>query len=280
MKLLYNTLLCTSLGMSLNLLTAYDNNLMQKTLKHHAHKPVSVAMHAPDNRHLGYGNCDFMHNGEEVVVSSFIKKNNLVIDAGAHVGGWTESVLKAINGLCFVYAFEPVPHSYQKLEQLQAKYRNRVFAFNVALGSQDTELEMNYFFQRGSDCSTLYHRPVLSDVPVKKIKVPVTSLDKFAREYNIEHIHFLKIDTEGAEWEVLMGSNRLIDDNKIDIIQFEYGGTYPDAHITLEQVYNYLTSHDYMIFRIIPNGLIYIPTWDNTLENATYSNYLALKQIR
>lgn len=276
MKIPYNITFSFLLTTSL---CAYDNNTLQRTIKHHAHKHVPVTIHGPNNKNIGYGNCDFLHNGEEVVVSSFIKKNDIIIDAGAHIGGWTESVIKATHGFCYIYAFEPVPHSYQKLEQLKNKYRNKVFTFNTALGSQDTELEMNYFFQRGSDCSTLFNRPVLSDVPVKKIKVLVTSLDKFTQEYAIEHINFLKIDTEGAEWEVLIGSRQLIEENKIDIIQFEYGGTYPDANITLAQVYDYLTSHNYMIFRIVPNGLIYIPVWDNALENATYSNYLALKQI-
>ncbi len=226
----------------------------------YSHKDIDIQICSKNNFHMPrYHNCNFLQNGENLVVAGFIKPNSIVIDAGAHVGEWTKSVFSATNSNCYIYAFEPVPSSYQKLYQLTHTFKDKLFTFNIALGKEDDELEMNYLFKRGSDSSTFFHRPDLSNVPSKKIKVPVTYLDKFVVDHNICHIDFLKIDTEGSEWNILMGSRNLIEQNKIDIIQFEYGVTTADAKITLHQIYDYLTVHYYLIFRIYKQGLIYIP---------------------
>ena len=102
------------------------------------------------------------------------------------------------------------------------------------------------------------------------------TLDSFCKKNQILHIDFLKIDTEGSELGVLLGAHNLLTNKQIEIIQFEYGGTYPDAGITLKEVYNLLEKNGYRVFRIIPNGLIQISRWRDALENARYSNYLAI----
>ncbi len=272
-------LLIQSLKIISAVTTITDIHLLNECInKHTKGNALSVYINSEEVEKLGFNNCNFLCNGENLVVGSFITENDLVIDAGAHVGGWSKSVLEATNFDCTIYAFEPVPNTYKILEEQNKKqYENKVFCFNIALGKEEAELDINYFFQRESDCSTLFNRPVLCEIPVKKIKVPVTYLDKFAYDQRITRINFLKIDTEGAEFDILVGAENLIKNNNIDVIQFEYGGTYLDAHITLFQVYNYLKSNNYLIFRIIPQGLIYIPNWNNQLENFTYSNYLALK---
>lgn len=40
-------------------------------------------------------------------------------------------------------------------------------------------------------------------------------------------------------------------------------------------MYELLVSKGYSIYRIIPNGLVKINTWDPNLENFVYSNYFA-----
>ena len=87
----------------------------------------------------------------------------------------------------------------------------------------------------------------------------------------------MKIDTEGNELYVLLGAEKLLQKQAIDIIQFEYGGCYLDSKTTLHQVYRYLRSKGYTIYRIASDGLIEIPIWHKKLENFAYSNYLAVK---
>jgi len=254
-----------------------ENSTVYNIINKYAKKNINVYKNCKDSANLGFEICNFEDNGESLIIETFIKKNNIIIDAGAHIGNWTKAALKTAEYQSLIYAFEPIPASYQSVMQLANQFNKNIFAFNLALGKCETKTEMYYFYQRGSDCSTLYNRPILHDVPVQKVDIAVTYLDKFAIDYGIKHINFLKIDTEGAEADVLEGAHNLIQSNHIDIIQFEYGGTYPDAGITLFEIYKYLTSSQYLIFRIIPNGLVYIHEWNPDLENFRYSNYLALK---
>ena len=104
------------------------------------------------------------------------------------------------------------------------------------------------------------------------------TLDSFCKQHKINHIDFLKIDTEGSELNVLKGAHTMLKNHNINVIQFEYGGTYPDANITLEQVYNFLAELEYDIYRIVNDGLIHVDSWHTQLENNQYSNYLAVAQ--
>ena len=91
------------------------------------------------------------------------------------------------------------------------------------------------------------------------------------------NIDYLKIDTEGAELDVLQGATQLLTNSQIDYIQFEYGGTYPDAGITLKAVYEYLTQYNYQIYRISRWQLTKIDTWQDWMENYKYGNFLAVR---
>jgi FkbM family methyltransferase len=223
---------------------------------------------------LGYGDWDPYIDGEFLVIKQCIQEGDMVIDAGAHFGDWSRLVLEHTHKNCTLYSFEPVPYFFSILTKTVG---SRAHCYNCALGEREKEAVMNYYYEESEGCSSLYERTVLSDIPVKKIVVPVISLDIFCKQQGIEAIDFLKIDVEGAEWDVLQGAHGLISQKKIRFIQFEYGGTYPDAAITLEQVYAYLTEQGYVIFRITADGLVYIPMWRNALENYHLSNYLAVR---
>jgi len=108
--------------------------------------------------------------------------------------------------------------------------------------------------------------------------VDLKRIDTFCEENQIKHINFLKIDTEGHELFVLQGAEKLISSQNVDMIQFEYGGCYLDSKTTLKEVYNFLNSKSYTIYRITGKGLIKISKWRAGLENFCYSNFLAVKK--
>lgn len=53
------------------------------------------------------------------------------------------------------------------------------------------------------------------------MNVQVTSVDQICKENNLNRINLLKIDTEGNDFNVLLGSEESIDTGKIDAIFFE-----------------------------------------------------------
>lgn len=86
----------------------------------------------------------------------------------------------------------------------------------------------------------------------------------------------MKIDTEGHEATVLSGAKELLEQGKINFVQFEYGRTFLDAGTTLRQVHDMLQAYGYHVFRIRDNHLDHLEHWDEPFEDYAYSNFLAV----
>lgn len=90
-----------------------------------------------------------------------------------------------------------------------------------------------------------------------KSKIKLTTLDIFCDEENINSIDFLKIDVEGNEYNVLLGAKELLNNKKINVMQFEFGGTCIDARIFFRDFWE-LLHPTYDIYRINNDSLIEI----------------------
>jgi len=241
---------------------------------------ITVYKNMPMFHSIGHHNCDMFTNGELNVINHFIQENDIVFDIGANVGNWSEQALRvAPHGK--IYAFEPIPSIYQ---QLKTNLESRgVSVHNCAL-SDYTGIKTLFFYPHNSELSGLHYRSILKDIlqaEPTKIDVSTINLATFCLDNTIDHIDFLKIDTAGAEVEILRSAQSLLSEQKISFVQFEYGGCYKDSKTTLKEAYSLLTSCGYHVFRIIPNGLVEIAEWDDQLENFVYSNYFAsIKELK
>ena len=235
-------------------------------------------------KNKGYGGGDMRKNGELLLMRNFIKPQNIVFDVGANVGSWSIHALQTCPDIK-LYAFEPHPQAHEAFKSRLAQFSLNLFpiALSDAIGHVSFVSYVKVHRKNqldGSSKSGFFHRPIIERGRDRHnhstIQVQTIPLNDFCAAHQIEQIDFLKIDTEGAELLVLKGAHQLLADNKIKHIQFEYGGTYPDAKITLKEVYELLASYGYSIFRILPNGLLRIPEWHSSLENYQYSNYFAI----
>ncbi len=247
-------------------------------LTHYCSQPISIEPHQATNRNLGYDQCNMQTNGESHVIRHLIKSKMTVLDVGAHVGDWTREILR-INNHVKIYAFEPIVQNYQELRK-KFEANRTVSTFNLALSDNSSNDSMFFYdTPKASKLSSFFHRPILDSslhaIP-HEIMVTTITLDAFCKQHKMHHIDFLKIDTEGAEFRILKGAKDMLARQAISFIQFEYGGTYKDANVTLKKVYGYLTALEYHIFRISPAKLIYLQEWKPSFENYRYSNYLAV----
>lgn len=218
-------------------------------------------------------------NGEYFIAKQFINDEDIVFDVGANVGDWSDFALKYKKNVK-LYSFEPVLDLYEKLiSRFKAYPTVQIFPFAF---NNISEVKNFFYYKQNSGLSSLHRRPLaveqkLSLVP-ETFKIQTKTLDSFTKEINIERINYLKIDTEGNEYYILKGAEHLLTRQAIDFLQFEYGGTYLDSGTKLKEIFLLLTNHKYKMFRIIPNGLVYISFWHDRLENFQYSNYLAIRE--
>jgi FkbM family methyltransferase len=154
-----------------------------------------------------------------------------VIDVGVAFG--TPALYESHPDAKF-YLIEPVPSCRDELEQLAARLGG--VAFNVAAGAADGV--MDFFVHpdvSGSSAKRQLEGEYFDGV---RVEVPVRRLDSLIRE-PIARPCLLKIDTQGAEIEVLEGASGILSDIDVVIIevsfhQFREGA--PEFHQIVERM--------------------------------------------
>ncbi|MEG4454186.1 FkbM family methyltransferase [Microcoleus sp. N9_A1] len=223
-----------------------------------------------------------INNYELKIIENFIGSGNVVFDIGANIGSWTNQVLNICPDVQ-IHLFEPAPPIYQTLLQnLAEPIKNGQLVLNNLAVAHQQEIREFYYYEKSSGWSTLHRRFEIEkqyniDSP-QPFQVLTATLDDYVQTRAIKRINFLKIDTEGGELEVLYGATHLLQKGKVDYIQFEYGGTFVDANITLKQVFEHLQKFRYTIFKILPNALQPLLQFLPEYENYEYSNFLAVNE--
>lgn len=114
---------------------------------------------------------------------SFVKKFDVAVDCGAHVGSWTRYMSSKFD---FVAAFEPNPANYECL-LLNAPFNN-VVPFPMGLSDSTGNADL-----AGGNNSGCWH--VVPGDSIKLITLP-----------DFGALDFIKIDVEGLEDKVIRGA--------------------------------------------------------------------------
>lgn len=126
------------------------------------------------------------------------KRRGLAIDVGAHVGLWSRVLAESFG--C-IHAFEPVS-ALRECFVKNVTYPN-VFIHPEAISDATGVLWM----RRTADNSGNSH--VSIDGPEDAERVNAITLDQFMD--NLARVDFIKVDTEGYEFQVIEGARRLIE---------------------------------------------------------------------
>ena len=124
-----------------------------------------------------------------------------------------------------VVSFEPLPEAFNELKKIKLEYENRLDIYNVAIGIENNKLDLFYGDKKSEKASLVPNLEKLSfvgDLNKNKISVEVKKLDHFESYFSDKRIDFIKIDTEGFEYEVLRGAEKLLKKHKPKFIQIEF----------------------------------------------------------
>ena len=127
----------------------------------------------------------------------------LALDVGANAGNWTAMLAQSFSE---VHAFEPNPQALHMLRgRLAARGNVRLCEFAVGddVGDLALRLYPNHAHASAYDPGDL--DTLARGDRVDTVKVPLVSLDSMG--YQWRPVDFLKIDTEGAERDVLIGAH-------------------------------------------------------------------------
>jgi len=124
-----------------------------------------------------------------------LPENPTVIDIGANIGLFSVAMVDGVPGArCFAY--EPHPGNFVYLER-NAEAAQQIFPHPMAVAAPDSPDILTLHFD-AEEFGTRNH---------ESVEVPATSLDAIVEHHAIGRIDLLKLDCEGAEYDILYGAS-------------------------------------------------------------------------
>ena len=204
---------------------------------------------------------DFFDYFHKKKIFKFLKRNNIsnldiLLDVGAHKGESIISFGKNLN-IKKIYSFEASQISFKilskKIKDIKFKFPEmKIIIENIALGSSDKKIKIKHFNESSS--STINKINIDSNYFKKKkkflygskvskyykeFKVKQITLDNYLELKGINKVDFIKIDTEGYEFEILNGLKKNI--KHVNVILFEH-----HYHDMIKKNYNFSDIHMFL----------------------------------
>jgi FkbM family methyltransferase len=198
----------------------------------------------------------------------------VIFDVGSNNGQYLYLLLQNLKKLePTIHCFEPEKSAFDDLKHHFGDYPN-VILNNFALGNKKDKLIL--FSEASGDVKSSFVDIGDDNLMKKQYEIEITTLDNYCEEKNITKINFLKIDVEGFETNVVIGSERMIKNNGIERIQLEHGSTH--SVVMGASLYNFKKLLvDYGMYHIKQNGIRKIK-YTTQMEIFFNSNYYFKKK--
>lgn len=183
-----------------------------------------------------------------------VREGETVVDVGANLGGYAIALSKLVGRSGTVHCLEPVPRTFRLLEynvRRLAPYSNvrlHELAASDRIGAADIHLPLE------GELENFYTASLLpgSEQPHRAVRIDTTTLDALLGD---EVVSLLKIDTEGAEWNVLRGSERVLALSRPAIVCEVATGISRFGH-EADDVFELLRPFGYLAFRFVAGTLV------------------------
>lgn len=203
----------------------------------------------------------------KTIHAALIMKQGVAIDIGTHAGEFLiryKAACKSIgidNGV--YYGFEPNYVSFSFINELIAanKWKGSCNVLPVAL-ADSTKLRTFYASRYADPCGSI-HQEINQGTTGFNTIVPTYKADELVEQLEIEKISIIKIDTEGAELDILIGLKNTLEKHRPCIhcelanIPDSVDPTYQYIVDNNRKVIEVMLESDYQSFAIIENGTFY-----------------------
>jgi len=185
-----------------------------------------------------------MDRGEREAVLSLVpyfdQDNRVVVDVGSNKGEWSDLFV----GNCEVHLFEPNIKLLHYTEIKYAHLRNVYFS-NYAIGEGNFVKAFYQYDKQYNGLSSYFDNGKWVTLPRLVSECTVRTLDT-VKDFN--NIDLLKIDVEGAEWDVIQGAENLLRENKIKFIQIEYSEHYKVPGYKFQDIIDFVKPFGYELY--------------------------------
>ena len=180
---------------------------------------------------------------EDDIIEHFTpKQGDIVIDIGANIGRYTIISSKRVGTKGKVVAIEAHPGNFEILNRnIKLNQLTNIIPLNYAAYSKETKIKL--YVPDEESGYTIYHT-LMERTGKKFVEVNANTLDYLLQlnEIRQEEVNWIKIDVEGAEFEVLKGATNVLSKSKDIALLIEVHG--PDNYRPLVE---FLSSYNFKI---------------------------------
>lgn len=179
-------------------------------------------------------------NNAQVARSILYSQANVVFDIGANQGQFGNDLRSGgYNGI--IVSFEPLRDAHHKLIKAAESDRAWIVHPRTAIGNQDGMTEIN--ISANSVSSSLlpmldtHTRFCSNSAYIDSEETPISRLDSISSSYLSPGARaFIKIDTQGFEWEVLDGAKFTLQLSQGVMLEMSLVGLYEKQHLWTELI--------------------------------------------
>jgi FkbM family methyltransferase len=191
-----------------------------------------------------------MTRHEDDIIERFLpKQGDIVVDIGAHMGRYTIISSKRVGANGKVVAIEAHPSNFEMLNSnIKLNQLTNVTPLNYAVYSKETKIKL---YLPDEESGYTMHHSIMSNYVFTKYKdktgdkfveVSTNTLDYLLQLKGITDVNWIKIDVEGAEFEVLKGATNVLSKSKDISLLIEVHGK-----DTYEPIIESLRSYNFKI---------------------------------
>jgi FkbM family methyltransferase len=154
---------------------------------------------------------------EDEIIEHFLpKQGDIVVDIGAHIGHYTLIASKRVGTNGKVVAIEAHPGNFEMLNRnIKLNRLTNIISLNHAVYSKETKVKL---YVPGEESGNTIYNTLISDRATneeKFVEVNANTLDYLLQSKGIkQEVNWIKIDVEGAEFEVLKGAANILSKSK------------------------------------------------------------------
>lgn len=188
-----------------------------------------------------------------------------IVDIGAHYGYFSIFANKNSGSKSKIISIEPNKNNFSCLSaNIKLNEIQNINSYNLAVGAKNEKTKL--YFGKNTNHSIIENYKLSSNSNFEEIELK--TLESIINENNLNEIHFLKMDCEGAEYEIFETTPPYIFD-KITTISMEFHDL-KDKSKTPEQLIKKLLDNNFQVVKYI---------FQNTSMNLNYGKIIGTKVL-
>ena len=204
-------------------------------------------------------------------VADHLSPGATFMDVGAHIGYYSLKAATKVGPNGHIVSIEPNPQTLAKLRaNLEASNARIASVWPVACAASESTLQL--FAAPGSNTG---ESSLSKDNASQEGAAPVAysvrarPLDDIVKEAKLDRVDVIKIDVEGAEFEVLKGAAKTLDDFRPALVVELVENQLKSMGTSVDEVIRFLASHGYRANRRVDHTNVeFVPAKTAALAHA------------